>query len=41
MIKNKRYEIIKRVKVHTSPLVEVNVINEGAFYQRNEEVLHI
>ena len=37
MIKNKRYEIIKRVKVHTSPLVEVNVINEGVFIKETKK----
>jgi hypothetical protein len=31
MVVNKRYAITKRIKIHTKPLVEVNVVQEGIF----------
>lgn len=31
MVANKKYKITKRIKIHTSPLFEVDVVQEGKF----------
>ncbi len=37
MIPNKNYEIMKRIKVHTSPLREVDVVQVGRFVKETKK----
>jgi hypothetical protein len=35
---NKLYRVTKRIKIHTSPLIEVEVVNEGVFKKETKEM---
>lgn len=37
MTVNQKYEVIKRIKIHTSPLVEANVIQCGKFVKETDK----
>lgn len=36
---NKRYRVTMRIKIHTKPLVEVNVVQEGVFKKETKTCL--
>ena len=36
---NKRYRVTKRIKIHTKPLVEVTVVQEGIFKRETSKSL--
>ena len=39
MIKGKSYRVTKRIKIHTKPLVEVNITLEGVFVKQTKNHL--
>ena len=39
MIKGKSYRVTKQIKIHTKPLIEVNVVMEGTFVKETKSYL--
>jgi hypothetical protein len=37
MTKNKKYEIVKEIELHTKPLRTVNVLQQGVFKRETEK----
>ena len=37
MLPNKEYEVIRRVKIHTSPLIEADIVTVGKFQKETKQ----
>ena len=37
MTVGKKYRVVKRVKIHTSPLVMADIVNEGIFVKETDK----